>query len=156
MNNKPKRRKSNDNPYTLEVINNTNVVIFKDSKNELQVVKVSGEVYNLMNQFELDDISQMHKIHKHIDKYTYFDEIIYSKAINKPISIEQQVEHKILIDKIKKEINTLPIIQRERIKKYFFENKTYDEIAKEEGINKTSVMRAINSSIEKISKKIKN
>ena len=34
MVNRPKRRKSNDNPYMLKVINNTYFIIFKDINNK--------------------------------------------------------------------------------------------------------------------------
>ena len=70
--------------------------------------------------------------------------------MDKPIDLEDEVIKKTLIKEIKSELNKLPEVQKERIKKYFFENKTYDEIAKDEGVNKTSVMRAINNGLEKI------
>ena len=92
MNNRPKRRKSDDNPYTLEIINNTNIIIFKDSRNKIQTIEVSNEVYNQMNQFELEDISQMHKIDKYIERFTLSDEIINKRSVKIPESIENIVE----------------------------------------------------------------
>ncbi len=53
--NLPKRRKSKDNPYSLVIENNTYIVVFDKNK-----IEVSKEVFELFNEFELEDISQMH------------------------------------------------------------------------------------------------
>ena len=49
--NRPKRRKSKDNPYTLLVINNKYYVEFKDVKNILNTVEVTEKQFeaNLNN-----------------------------------------------------------------------------------------------------------
>ena len=49
MVNRPKRRKSNDNPYMLKVINNTYFIIFKDINNKNNEVQVSKEIYEAMD-----------------------------------------------------------------------------------------------------------
>ena len=155
---RPKRRKYKDNPYTLKCVEEKNIYIvsFKDVKGHLQDVEVSKEVYKAFDRFELDDLSEMNEYDNHIEHSEIFENNINARAKDKPTSLEDEVINKTLIDEIKREINNLPAIQRERIKKYFFENKTYEEIARDEGVNKTSIMRAINNGLEKISKKIKN
>lgn len=155
MNNRPKRRKSDDNPYTLEIINNTNIIIFKDSRNKIQTVEVSNEVYNQMNQFELDDISQMHKIDKYIERFTLSDEIISKRAIKKPKSIEDIVEEDITYECIKREISVLPPTQKRRLKMYYFNNLSFEEIARLEGCTKMAIKFTVDIALEKITKKIK-
>ena len=44
--------------------------------------------------------------------------------LNKPITLEDEVEEKILIEDIKEIIDSLPDIQKRRLKKYYFEDKT--------------------------------
>ena len=76
--------------------------------------------------------------------------------LNKPITIEDEVEEKILFDDIKNAIDSLPEIQKNRIKKYYFDNKTLEQIAEEENCSKVAVKYSIDIALEKISKKFKN
>ena len=81
----PKRRKSTDNPYTIVVNNVRNIYIvsFKDGTNKLNEVEVSKEVFDVFNDFELNDISTMHKDRKHIDFRSYDDsEVIENYLFN--------------------------------------------------------------------------
>ena len=155
---RPKRRKYKDNPYTLNYIEEKNVYIvsFKDVKGHLQKVEISEEIYKAFDSFELQDIKELNEYDRHIEHSEIFENNLEIRVKDKPISLEDEIINKSIIAEIKEEINKLPEIQKERIKKYFFENKTYDEIARDEGVNKTSIMRAINNGLEKISKKIKN
>ena len=57
---------------------------------------------------------------------------------------------------INEAINELSDIQKRRIRKYFFENKTFEEIAKEENCTKRAVKFTIDIALEKISKKFQN
>ena len=63
--NRPKRKKSKDNPYTLLIINNKYYVEFKDVKNILNTVEVTEEQFGAFNEFELEDKSQMNKDERH-------------------------------------------------------------------------------------------
>ena len=64
---KPKRRKYKDNPYVIERINGVNFISFIDSNNRLQVVEVNTKVFEVFDESELHDLSQMHKDEAHID-----------------------------------------------------------------------------------------
>ena len=65
----PKRRKSKDNPYVLNYNEKEQsyIVSFKDNKNNIHKVEVSEKVFGAFDKFELEDISQLHKVAKHID-----------------------------------------------------------------------------------------
>ena len=53
-----KRNKDKYNPYTLEVRENDCYILkFKDSKNTLQEIIISKEIYEAFDKFELEDIS---------------------------------------------------------------------------------------------------
>ena len=159
----PKRRKSKDNPYKLNYIEEQKIytISFKDDNNTIQEVEIPEEIFNVFNEYELEDISQMHKKDKYIDirviDNTENTDIYlhYNTKHTIKKSIEEIVEDKMLKDSIKETINKLPEIQKRRIKKYYFENMTYEEIAKEENCSKRAVKFSIDIAIEKISKKFK-
>ena len=112
-------------------------------------------MYEAFDKFELEDISQIHKIRKYIERNEVYEETLFHKSIDVSISVEEQVESKILHEELKDAINELNDVQRRRIKKYFFENKTYEEIASEENCSKVAVKYSIDIAIKNISKKIK-
>ena len=160
MVNRPKRRKDKDNPYNLDIKENNYVVSFKTVKNEYKEVKVSEEVFKAFDKFELEDISQLHKVDKHIDMRVidnteYMDIILFNNAVNDEISIEEQIENKILQEELKKAILELSEVQKRRVIKYYFENKTLQKIAEEEGCSIASVKESLDSSINKLRKKLK-
>ena len=160
MVNRPKRRKDKDNPYSLDFKENNYVVSFKTVKNEFKEVKVSEEVFKAFDKFELEDISQLHKVDKHIDMRVidnteYMDIILFNNAVNDEISIEEQIENKILQEELKKAILELSEVQKRRVIKYYFENKTLQKIAEEEGCSIASVKESLDSSINKLRKKLK-
>ena len=64
------RNKDKYNPYTLDIDEKTNtyIVEFKDTKNIIHRVEVSEKVYEAFDRFELEDISQIHKIKKYIER----------------------------------------------------------------------------------------
>lgn len=160
MINRPKRRKDKDNPYSLDFKENNYVVSFKTVKNEYKEVKVSEEVFKAFDKFELEDISQLHKVDKHIDMRVidnteYMDIILFNNAVNDEISIEEQIENKILQEELKKAILELSEVQKRRVIKYYFENKTLQKIAEEEGCSIVSVKESLDSSINKLRKKLK-
>ena len=160
MVNRPKRRKDKDNPYSLDFIENNYVVSFKTVKNEYKEVKISEEVFKAFDKFELEDISQLYKVDKHIDMRVidnteYMDIILFNNALNDEISIAEQIENKILQEELKKAILELSEVQKRRVIKYYFENKTLQKISEEEGCSITSVKETLDSSINKLRKKLK-
>lgn len=153
----PIRNKSKDNPYTLGFDEDKNVytVEFMDNMKVIHKVEISEKVYQAFDSFELEDISQIHKYRKHIEHSELLEETLEHRMLNKPITVEDEVEEKILIEDIKTIIDSLPDIQKRRLKKYYFEDKTFEEIALEENCSKVAVKYSIDIALEKISKKLK-
>lgn len=114
----PIRNKSKDNPYTLGFDEEKNIytVEFKDNKNILHKVEISEKVYKAFDKFELEDISQIHKVRSHIEHSEVFEETLNTRMLYKPISIEEKVENKVLLDDLKKAINHLTDVQKRRLK----------------------------------------
>ena len=154
----PKRNKSKDNPYTLgfDEEKQTYTVEFVDNQKVIHKVEISDKVYEAFNKFELEDISQIHKYRKHIEHNEIFDNKLEERMLIKPISIEEKIESKILIEEIRTAINSLPDIQKRRLKKYYFEDMSLEQIANKENCSKVAVKYSIDIALQKISKKFKN
>ena len=153
--NNPKRNKDKYNPYTIEIKEEKYYVSFKDSNNTLQEISITKEVYDAFDKFELEDISQIHKIRKHIEHNEVYEETLYQRSVIDSVSVEDEVSTKIINEELKKAINSLDEIQKRRIIKYYFYDKTYEEIAKEEGISTKNVWKSINIALDKIKKNLK-
>ena len=153
-----KRNKSKDNPYTLSYnkITSSYVVEFKDNKNIIHKVEVSDKVFNAFDKFELEDISQMHEYERHIEHSEVYEETLNSRMLDKPISLEEKIDKQLLIEKLREALETLSIVQKRRIKMYFFEDMNLREIAEKEGCSIMSVKESIDSGITKLQKKLKN
>lgn len=134
MDNHPKRRKSKDNPYKISVCNNKYLIKFKSSDNSLKEFEITKEIYNVFDKFELEDISQMHKDdnHKDLSSYDYneiSDNYIFNNSSFEFKTVEKIVEEKIRNEKLHEVINSLPEVQKRRIKMYYFKNLKLEEIA---------------------------
>lgn len=94
----PIRNKSKDNPYVLgfDEDKKTYTVEFVDNKKVIHKIAISVEVYNAFDSFELEDISQIHKFRKYIEHSEVYEKILNTRMVNKPVSIEDEVENKIV------------------------------------------------------------
>ena len=153
--NNSKRNKDKYNPYTIEIKEEKYYVSFKDGNNVLQEISITKEVYDAFDKFELEDISQIHKIRKHIEHNEVYEETLYQRSAIDSISVEAEVSSKIINEELRQAINSLDEIQKRRIIKYYFYDKTYQEIAREENCSKVAIKYSIDSAIKNISKKFK-
>ena len=163
MANMPKRRKSKDNPYTLNYNDITNIytVSFIDNKHVIHNIEVSKNVFDAFDEFELEDISQLHKMDKHydnrnIDNSDYTDIMLFRLGKVNSKLVDEEVEEKLQNEELYKAINLLSETQKRRIKKYYFENKTLQQIANEECCSFASVKENIEAGISKLKKILKN
>ena len=154
---RPKRYKEYDNPYTLESVEKEELyfIRFRDEKGE-HLVTVSKEVFDVFDESEKQDNNMMVRNSRYIHKYELSDEALSNKMLNNQTSIEDKLISDFEIQELYEAINELSDIQKRRIKKYFFEDKTFEEIAIEEECSKVAVKYTIDIALEKISKKIKN
>ena len=149
MNNK-KRRRSKDNPYKMDCLGNKYKINFKDN-GENKDIKISKELYDLFNKFELEDLSYMNKYDRHIE-HLHLDEIqMYNRLKLSNKNLENEVIEDLENQDLHIAIKKLPQIQRRRIYLYYFCNMKQREIALQE---KTSI-RAIQYSLECALKNLK-
>ena len=158
MDKSPKRRKSNDNPYTLisDKSNNLYMVVFKDNKNIKQNIIITKDIFDAFNKFELEDISQMHKYDKYIEHSEIYEETLHRRMISNSISIEEVVENKIQNENLIHAIKQLNEIQKRRIIMYYFQNKTLREIALIENCKYVSIKNSLDIAIKKLQQILKN
>lgn len=156
-NKNPKRRKSKDNPYTLKYDNknNTYTVTFKNSNGVIENVKIKKEVYDVLNKFELEDISEMNKYDRHIEHSQIYEDTLNKRMLYKPMLTDEIIEKNITNIKLKSAINSLSKTQRRRIIMYYFEDLTQEEIAEIENISHQAVSKNILNAIKIIRKNLK-
>ena len=153
---RPKRRKSNDNPYSLEsdISNNKYMVEFNDVNGKKHSIYISKEVYAALNQFELDDLKILNEYDRHTEHIEQTEESMYKKAINHSKSVES-----IIIDKYTKKvlhshISKLSDVQKRRLIMYFFDDMTLEEIGNKEKCSKVAVKKSIDSALKKLKNEI--
>ena len=158
MGDRPKRRKDKENPYTLlyDEKNNTYFVMFKDGERKTQLIQIEKAVYEAMNRFELDDISIMNEYDNHIEHSEVFETTLSKRILYKPLEVDEIVENNFASRELKRAISQLSDIQRRRIKMYYFENKTVEEIAVMEKTTHQAVSETIRNGILNIRKILKN
>ena len=153
MDKRPIRRKFNDNPYILESLEKQEIYIvkFKDVKGLIHSVQVDKNVFDVFDLSEKYENSRIKEYSTKIVKSEFNIENIPSNT-----SLENELINRTTIKELRKIINTLPLIQKRRLIKYFFENKTYEQIAQEEKCTKRAVKFTIDIVLEKKFKKFKN
>ena len=158
MGQRPKRRKHKDNPYTLNHIEEKNIYIitFKDSTGKLNNVEVTKKVFQAFDRFELDDLSELNEYDNHIEHSEIYENNINARAKDKPISIEDEIIKKSTFEELKKALEKLPEVQKRRIKKYYFDDKTEQEIADEENTSQQAVHIILERAKENLKKILKN
>lgn len=135
MNSLPKRRKYKDNPYTLNTIDNHYYILFRDGQNIPRMIEVGKEVYDIFNQFELDDLKELNEYDRHIEHRELTEESIYNRApINKE-GIDDIIIRNSTYEELMNAINHLSATQRRRVKMYYFDELDLKTIA---SIEKTS------------------
>ena len=139
MDKRPKRRKDKYNPYTLCSEKGRYYVYFVDVNNRIQMVEVSKSVFETFNIFELEDISQMNE---------YED--------SREWQLEEYFENVQITENLHMAISKLPEVQKRRLNKYYFEEKTFDKIALEEDCTYQCVQRSVYRAVGKIKNILKN
>ena len=152
---KVKRRKYKDNPYRLLFDNDNYYIIYKDKKGIINKVEVSINIYDAFNSFELDDLSELNEYDNHIEHLELDEDSLYIRSSNKEESLDDYVIRKTSYEELMIAINKLPEIEKRRIKKYYFDEKTQQQIANEEGVNIRSIQYSLNIALKKLKEFLK-
>lgn len=156
MDKRPKRRKDKYNPYTLYTKAGRYYISFVDVNNNFQEIAVSQKVFESFNKFELEDISQMNEYDRHLEHSEIYEHTLHKKKDASEWSLEEYFENVQVTENLHIAINKLPEVQKRRLKKYYFEEKTFEEIALEEGCTYQSIQRSVYRAAAKIKNILKN
>lgn len=147
-----KRRIDKYNPYNIYDLDNKYILKFRDGeKNEYQL-EITKEIYEVFDEFELIDVSQMNKFDRHIEHADLTELSIYNRKLDKEKCMEDNILENIEKKKLYNAVLSLPKLQKRRIYLHYFCELTYREIAKME---KCSI-RAIQYSLRNALKNLKN
>ena len=150
---RPHRRHSKDNPYTLFTVGiNTQTphyyVSFIDGQGVHISVEIDKDLFMILDKFELDDISYLNEVDRHIEHSELSDITLNRRAL---VTVEL-TEDIINIDCLYTAINKLSKVQRERITLYYFNDMTLEEIAKQEGCSIQAISKSILAAEKKLLK----
>ena len=106
----------------------------------------------MFNRFELEDISYLNKLSRHIEHSELTEASLNDRAFCKPESIEEKVSRNIEYELLHKAISKLPETQRRRLLLYFFGEMSYGQIAKLEGCTKMAVKGSVDIALKKLKK----
>ena len=154
---RPKRRKHKDNPYTLEFVEEKNSyrVSFKDVKGKFRKVEVNKEIYQAFDRFELDDLSELNEFDNHIEHSEVYENNLNERAMDKPLGVDEIVETMLINEELKKAINELSEVQKRRIKMYYFEDMTLEDIARVEKTSHQAISKSIIKALAELRKILK-
>ena len=156
MDKRPKRRKDKYNPYTLSTESGKYYILFIDVNNHIQKVELSKKLFDSFNKFELEDISQMNEYDRHYEHSEVYEKTLNKKNVAVSQSLEEHFEEVLVMENLHMAITKLPEVQKRRLKKYYFEEKTFDEIALEEGCTYQSIQRSVYRAVAKIKSILEN
>lgn len=91
MNSLPKMRKYKDNPYTLKTIDNNYYILFRDGQNIPRMIAINKEMFDIFNQFELDDLKELNEFDRHIEHKELSEESIFNRGVNISESLDDYI-----------------------------------------------------------------
>ena len=152
---RPKRRKYRDNPYTLKLVDNHYYILFRDGQNIPRTVEVPKNIYDMFNQFELDDLKELNEYARHIEHKELSEESIYNRGANSIEGIDDYVIRTSTYDELISAINKLSSTQRRRIKMYYFDELDLKTIEAIEHTSFQMISKSIKQGINNLKKLLK-
>ncbi len=148
----PKRRKDKYNPYTICEKDGRYYLSFKDGQAVRHEMEIQKDLFDMLNQFELDDLSILNEWDRHIEHYEQTEQSLNRRACLKTETVEEAVLSRMEQEQLHKAILALSEIQRRRLTLYYFQGLTYEKIAEIEGCTKMAVKFSVDIAVEKLKK----
>lgn len=145
-----KRRKDKYNPYSIYEDNGTYYVAFRDGQGHMNRFEISKALYDTFDAFELEDLSYLNVWDRHIEQSEIWEPTLNERAVDVPESVEDIVIRNLQNEKVHNAIEQLPETQKRRIKMYFFEGMTYEEIAEKEKCKHPAIIKSVKAALEKL------
>lgn len=154
---RPKRRMDKDNPYDIFTVGIKTespryYVRFKDGVKNEHCQEISKELFDLMDEFERDDLSFLNEWDRHLEHSEQTEASLEARAALYRETVEEEALKHIEHEMLHKAIASLPDVQRHRLLLYYFGNMTYQEIADLEGCKHPAVMKSVKAAIKTLKK----
>lgn len=158
---RPKRRKDKDNPYSLFSTGiDTNdphyYLSFLDGQGVPICIEISHSVFEVLDRFELEDLSYLNKQDKYWDGTELTDDLLAGRTTAGQELLEDLIARQSVYALLHRAIQKLPQTQRRRVVLHFFNGYTYEQIAKQEHCTKVAIKLSINAAISSLKKYLKN
>ncbi len=150
--NHPKRRKDKYNPYTLTEKEGKQFLSFRDGQGVFRELQITKELFEVLNRFELDDISVLNEWDRHYEHSELTEISLYNRTAMLPESVEEAVFRNLRYEALHKAIKQLPETQRRRLVLYYFAGLTYAQIAEKEGCTFQAVGKSITAAEKRLKK----
>lgn len=121
----------------------------------MQNIEIDKVLYELFSRFELEDISYLNRVSRHIEHSELTEASLNDRAFYKAESLEESVSRSIEYELLHKAISKLPETQRRRLLLHFFGEMTYEQIAKLEGCKYQAIQSSIYAAIKTLKKYLK-
>ena len=141
---RPKRRRDKSNPYEIFTVGIETdsphfYISFTDSQGIHICMEINRSLFELFDRFELDDLSYLNEVERHLTQSELSDETVMRSAPKPYDPIEEHFKFDHLHDAIGK----LPRVQRRRLMLYYFNDYSVEEIAMIEGCSQPAVSKSI-------------
>lgn len=148
----PKRKKDKYNPYTLVEEKGYYFIRFKDSSGTPQNVPLTPDLYELFNSFELADISHMNLVTRHFEQSDLTEEAVSARSFLIPLTVEETAFLSCEKEVLHRAMDQLSESQQRRLRLYYWDGLTYEQIANLEGCSHPAIIKSINGAIKKLKK----
>lgn len=154
-NQRPKRRIDKDNPYRLFTVGAATsephyFIQFKDGAGTEHCLEIEKPLFDLFDQFELDDLSYMNEVDRHHEASEQTEATINRRMLTPQEAPDEIVMRQLESGELHSAILKLPEIQRRRLILYYYGGLTHEQIAKIEGCARAVITKSIAKAINNL------
>lgn len=158
---RPKRRRHKDNQNHLYSIGKGTAdphfyVAFIDVHGIQRDVEISEDLFNLFDEFELEDLSFLNECNNHHERNDLIEPTITRRATIHNETMEERVERLSEYSELHKAIKTLPRLQKRRLLLLYFNDLTFKKIGKMEGCNYQAIQNSLDKALSNLRKFFKD
>ena len=154
---RPKRRIDKDNPYRLFTVGASTsephyFIQFKDGEGTEHCLEIEKPLFDLFDQFELDDLSHMNEVDRRYEHSELTDASLNRRAFAEIEPMETTALDQMVTDELHSAILKLPEVQRRRLILYYYGGLTSQQVAEIEGCSQPVAFRSISAAVEQLKK----
>lgn len=132
-----------------------NIIAFKDVNGKSRIIRANKILRDEYKRRKSEENSQNIKFSRYIEHSELTDISLNKRAVNKEISLEEQVVSNLESERIIKEIWKLPTPQNRRVYMYIVNEFSYTKIAKIENRAIPTIKESVDRGLENLRKKLR-